>query len=121
MSKTSNRLLCHDTAVATASDSGILNTGQCDHLEIQFKPDITGTATGAEAQIYRCTAPVATSSYCTKMLVDTDGDGIPNDVTLDGTTIGRIGMLWQTAQYLWVDMTVAPGGSAIARTIVSCY
>jgi hypothetical protein len=121
VSPTGRRTICHDTAANTATDSSILTVSQCDHIDIQFDPDSGGTATGADAYIYRCSYPEASTSYCTKMLVDTDGDGVPNDVTLDGSTVGRIGQQWQTAAWIYVDMNTAPGSGDYARTMVVCY
>lgn len=121
LSPNGTRVACHDTAADTATDSGILSVTGCNHIEISFDPSYTDTSTGAEAQIYSCTYAVASTTLCRKLLVDTDGDGIPDDVTLDGATIGRQGQQWQTADWIFVDMTVAPSGGDIARTKVSCF
>ena len=115
------RVICHDTAAAVATDSGLLSVAQCDHLTIHFDPDADGTATGATAYIYGCTYPSASSTYCSKLLVDTDGDGIPNDVTLDGSTLGQFGQQWQSAAWIWVDMQSAPGSGDYARTMIVCH
>lgn len=116
-----SRVLCHDTAADTATDSGILSVTACNHIEIAFDPSYLDASTGAEAQIYSCTYSTASTTLCNKLLVDTDFDGIPNDVTLDGVTIGRQGQQWQNADWIFVDMTVAPSGGDIARTKVSCF
>lgn len=103
---------CHDTAEDTATDSGILATWPCAYI------DLDGSAmAGGTAYVYRCTAP--STSYCTKMLVDTDGDGVPDDVTLDGVTIGRVGQQYQTALWLWIDWQTAPTG--FGRIAVLCH
>lgn len=118
---TGGNVICHDTVAATATDSSILSTSQCEYLTIQFDPDADGTATAATAYLYQCTTPTASATYCTKMLADTDFDGEPDDTTLDGTTIGRTGQKWQTAAWIYVDMQDAPGSGDIARTMVVCH
>lgn len=116
-----SRLICHDTAAATATDSTLLDVSQCDHIDLAFDPAAASTNTGAEAQLYRCTVKSIASEWCAKMLVDTDGDGIPDDVTLDGVTIGRQGQQWQTAAWVYVDMTTAPSGTDVSRLMITCY
>lgn len=121
LSPNGNRVLCHDTAAATATDSGILSVTACNHIQIDFDPSYANANTGAQAQIYSCPYPTASTTTCRKLLVDVDGDGLPDDVTLDGVTSGRIGQQWQNADWIFVDMTVAPGASDIARTKVTCF
>lgn len=121
LSPNGSRVLCHDTVANTATDSGILSVTQCNHIQIEFDPSYADASTGAEAQIYYCPYATASTTTCAKLLVDTDGDGIPDDVTLNGSTIGRIGQQWQNADWIFVHMTVAPSGGAIARTKVTCF
>lgn len=116
-----SRIICHDTATATATDSTLLDVSQCDHFDVEFDAAAASTNSGAESQLYRCTAKSIASAWCSKMLVDTDGDGIADDVTLDGVTIGRKGQQWQTATWIYVDMTVAPSGSDVSRVMITCY
>lgn len=113
-------IACHDTATGTATDSTLLWVKNCDHIQILFDPDVAGSETTAEAQIYTCAQAVANATNCTKLLVDTDGDGIVNDTTLNGTDM-RKGIAWANAQWIWVDMTVAPTAGKVARTLVSCH
>ena len=117
-----NKVLCFNTATATASDSGILDVSACSSFSLFFDPSYGTANTDAEGQLYRCSTPVGTPStvLCDKMLVDTDGDGVPNDVTLDGTT-GRDGQVNQTAAWIWLDMTAAPGAAQFARALVVCH
>lgn len=111
-----NQVTCFDTADATSATTGMVFSPGC-MLDIQFDPDATGSGTGAVAQLYRCSTPTTTS--CEKMLVAVDGDGIPDDVTLDGTTIGREGQQYQTAIW-WYATITAPGAGDYARLIVGC-
>ncbi len=109
--------LCHDTTGTT--DSEIIDVRACDHFSVHLDPDVTWAGTGCEAYVWRCTQASTTS--CVKIMEDTDADGVPNDVTLtgDGTTSRRNGYDWQTASWLWIDVTANPSGHS-CRTTVEC-
>ena len=116
-----SRIICHDTAIDTATDSTMLDVKACDHFDVTFDPSATSTAHVADMQLYRCTVNSIAAAWCEKMLVDTDADGIPNDVTIDGYTVGRRGQQGQTAVWIYVDMITAPTGTTLSRTMVTCY
>lgn len=106
-------------------DSTIISGAGCGSIEIgPLVPSTTDTSTGATAYVYRCgngsvgSAPAA--GQCSKILVDTDGDTIPNDVALDGVTIGKIGQQWQTATLLYVSPQTATSGKT-ARLMLTCH
>lgn len=111
------RTRCHDTTATIASD--VLNVSSCDHFGVQLEPDFAGTGTGCEGYLWRCSSPSYSANTCTKALVDTDGDGIPDDVTLNGSTIGRQGQQYQTATWIYWQPTANPS-SHQCRLVVDC-
>ena len=119
-SVTRGQTICHDTAVNAATDSGLLDTHGCNGFDILVGPDMVGTDTALVAQVYRCVAR-RTDKGCTKLLTDTDGNGVENDTTLDGTTLMRQAMNGKVAPYIWIDVTTAPGASAVSRFSVTCH
>lgn len=114
---------CHDTSGTTDS---LLLTVDAQFVSVELDPNmaaIDSGASGCEVQVYRCRSTTATTSdltSCTKELTDTDGDGILNDVTLDGVTTARRGIQAIQAKYLLIDVT-ANGSSHNCRTMVSGY
>mgnify|MGYP001501777874 CR=1 FL=1 len=118
--KTRSRFACFDTAVASSGTSTLLDVSNCSHFDVWFDPDLTGTAHVSVAQLYRCALKSIAAEWCSKMLVDTNADGTPNDTTMDGYTVGRQGQQGQTAMWIYVDVT-APGAGDVARTMVTCY
>lgn len=107
-------LACHDTALNTATDSGLLAVWPCSYFEVDGSAMAGGTA-----YLYRCAAPSTSASYCTKMIVDVNGDAIPDDVPLDGATIGKVGQQYQTALWVWIDWQTAPTG--YGRIAFACH
>lgn len=101
-------------------DSVTLNVSACESVNIHFDPDEDGTNTGAEVQMYRCSEGSFSTNHCHKILGDTDGDGVNNDVTLDGDTNMRVGFQQVQAAYIAVDVT-ANGSSDDARVTVECH
>jgi len=109
-------------AMGTTNDSPSLFVAGCGHIRVDFDPSYANATTGAEAQVYYCNTPTTSTTTCSKLLVDTDADGLPNNVTLTGVPdSGRIGQQWQDATWLFVHMTTAPAGSDIARTTITCF
>lgn len=109
---------CHDTTGTTASD--VLTASGCIYFDAVLDPDMASTGAGCEGYLWRCNAPTYSANTCTKMLVDTDGDGIPNDVTLDGVTLGRIGQQYQTTTWLYWQPT-ANASSKQCRLMIACH
>ena len=105
---------------STKVDSAILSVALCRDVNVFFDPDEDGAvATGAEVYIYRCSSPTASTNSCHKVLGDTDGDGILNDVTLDGTSM-RTGLQNVQAAWLYVAVSAAPSAGD-ARVTVECH
>ena len=106
-------------------DSTLIAAANCDTIEIgPLLPSMTDTTTGATAYVYRCgrgtPGSAAGSGACQKMLVDTDGDGLPDDVAMDGVTTGRKGQQYQTATLLYVSPQAATSGKT-ARLMITCH
>lgn len=106
-------------------DSTIVSAADCHSIEIgPLVPSTTDTTTGATAYVYRCgsgsVGAAQAAGQCSKMLVDVDGDGIPDDIPLDGVTVGRIGQQWQTATLLYVSPQAATSGRT-ARLMITCH
>lgn len=110
--------LCHDTTGTTASS--VLNASNCRSFDAMLDPDMASTGAGCEGYLWRCSAPTYSANTCAKMLVDTDGDGIADDVTLDGVTIGRQGQQYQTATWIYWQPT-ANSGSKQCRMLIACH
>jgi hypothetical protein len=110
--------VCHYNFSDT-TDSGIISTALCRDFNVFLNPDEDGTNTGAEVYIYRCSEPVASTSECHKILGDTDGDGVRDDVTLNGSSM-RTGLQNVQAAWIYVDVT-ANGGSDDARVTIECH
>jgi len=98
-----------------------INPG-CEHPVIWLDPDEDGANTGAEIQLYRCNdkGTFSTTICPAKVLADTDGDGIINDVTIDGSTLMRIGQDGARVAWLGIDIT-ANAGSDDARIMLECH
>ena len=109
-------------------DSTLIAPARCASIEIgPLIPSTTDTSTGATAYVYRCgsgnVGSAAGAGQCSKMLVDTDGDGIvtaADDVTLDGVTFGRQGQQYQTATLLYVSPQAATSAKT-ARLMITCH
>lgn len=106
-------------------DSTVISAAGCRSIEVgPLVPSTTDTATGATAYVYRCgtgsvgSAPAA--GQCSKILVDTDYDGIPDNVAMDGVTAGKVGQQWQTATLLYVSPQTATSGKT-ARLMITCH
>jgi hypothetical protein len=98
-----------------------LETLECaEGITYWFDPDEDGVSTGALVQPYRCSERTFSTNHCTPIYNDTDGDGIPNALPLDGTTTLRIGRERVFASYLAFDVTANPS-SDDARITVECY
>jgi len=104
---------------SATTDSWVLPTSACRDVNVWLNPDEDGTNTGAEVQIYRCEEETASANHCHKILGDTDGDGILNDVTLNGSSM-RTGLQNVQADWIYVDVT-ANAGSDDARVTVECH
>jgi len=106
---------------ADTTDPDTLDVSQCLRgITYWLEPDEDGASTGCEVQPYRCTEDSFSTNHCTKILNDTTGDGIPNDVTLDGTTVLRIGRENVTMPFFGCDVT-ANASSDDCRIVVGCY
>lgn len=117
------RAICFEWTAT--GNSTLIATARCASIEIgPLIPSTTDTATGATAYVYRCgrgdVGAAASAGQCEKMLVDTDGDGIPDDVPMDGVTIGRQGQQWQTATLLYVSPQAATSAKT-ARLMITCH
>ena len=108
---------CHDTT--TTATSPVL-VSDADHFSFEVQPDMGSTGTGCTVQLYRCVSAAPTISQdCLEICPDSDFDGAPNcGTTLDGVTVGRRGMDWQTAKFLKVVVTANPGADN-CRTMLS--
>ena len=75
----------------TSGNSWALDTKHCNPAIFTFNPDEDGALTGAEVNLWDLDGPsaVSTTNNGRKIQPDTDGDGVPNDVTFDGTSTGR--------------------------------
>lgn len=109
---------CHDTTGTTASN--VIATADCRYFDAVLDPDMAAATAGCEGYLWRCHAPAYSANTCTKMLVDTNGDGVPDDVTLDGVTVGRIGQQYQTATWVYWQPT-ANAGAKQCRLMITCH
>lgn len=116
-SLTPGKALCHDTTGTTASD--MLNVSKCDHFGAYLDPDMDATGAGCEGYLWRCQTNTYSANSCSKILHDVDGDGVLDDVTLDGNTVGRIGFTWETATWVYWQPT-ANASSKKCRLLVDC-
>lgn len=105
---------------ANTQDSETLDVRKCESVNVWLDPDEDGTSTGAEVQVYNCSEASFSANHCVKVLSDTDGDGVVNDVTLDGSTAMRVGLSHFQASYLAIDVT-ANAGSDDARVTAECH
>jgi len=105
--------LCHDTTSTGASPQ--ISIRGVTSLRVLVDPDVTSTGTGCEVQAYECTQ--ASVASCTKLLGDTDGDGVVNVMTLDGATLMRRGVDGFRARWLYLNVTANPSSHS-CRTMV---
>lgn len=92
----------------------------CGSVSYWLEPDEDGASTGVTVQPYRCTESTLSTNHCTPIYNDTDGDGIPNALPLDGTTTLRIGREDVRVSWLAFDVTANPN-SDDARIVVECH
>ena len=109
----------YDFADAT-TDSSALAVSQCRDVNIWLDPDTTTAVAGAKVYIWNCATKTFSSNTCVKILPDSDGDGLPNDVPLDGATLGLRGFQNVQASFLVVEAN-ANAGSDTARVTVECH
>jgi len=112
------RAACHDTTGTTASD--VLTVEACAYFDATLDPDMQSAGAGCEGYLWRCSAPTYSANACSHAILDTDFDGVPNDVTLDGVTIGRQGQQYQTATWIYWQPT-ANAGSKQCRLMITCH
>jgi len=103
---------------SATTDPPCLSTDETRSISYWLEPDEDGASTGVTVYPYRCTENSLSTNHCTKILNDTTGDGIPNDLPLDGTTVLRIGREDVFVKpYICFDITANPS-SDDARLIV---
>ena len=110
-----------------SSFSPILSAPDCEYVTIQFDPDTASAGGAAEVYLYSCMLNAApTVNHCGKVLTDTDGDGLPNDATLNGAD--GTGSLVQRRYiynvtglpYLAINRAVAAASTQTAKVILTC-
>lgn len=111
-------VVCHDTTATAASE--VLDVAKCNHVEFDLDPDMQSTGGGCEGYLWRCRSSAFSTSTCDHMIVDTDGDGVPDDVTLDGLSSGRKGQQYQTGSWVYWQPTVNTG-SKQCRMLLACH
>ncbi len=109
---------CHDTTGTTASD--VLKVNECRYFDATLDPDMQSAGAGCEGYLWRCNSSTYSANTCRHVSLDTDFDGVPDDVTLDGVTIGRQGQQYQTATWIYWAPT-ANAGSKQCRLMISCH
>jgi hypothetical protein len=103
------------------TDPAVLDTLECTNgINYWFDPDEDGPNVGALVQPYRCSERSLSTNHCTPIYNDTDGDGIPDALPLDGTTVLRIGREHVLTGFLGFDVTANPNLDD-ARITVECY
>jgi len=116
--------LCHDTSGVV--DSTLLRV-EAEWVSVELDPNmgsIDGGPADCEIYVYRCRSSTATTAdltSCTKEIVDTDADGIANDVTLDGVTNMRRGIQSIQAKFLLIVVSGNDAPAENCRTMVSGY
>ena len=95
-------------AFTDTTQPSIVRTAACENVTVWL-----AEADGAEVQFYRCGTSIYDADSCDKLLNDTDGDGINNDVTWNGD-IMRSGREDVRADFLQILITVAPTTSGLA-------
>lgn len=113
---------------ASTTQSLPIDISQCLYVSIQWNPDEDGTTTGATGYVYTCdeekiptvTAANYLANNCTKRLADTDGDGVDNDLPLDGTTVHRKGLQFIQGSWLLVG-TITNASSDQIRVTATCH
>ncbi len=110
--------IVQDQTAATADSLIKLNAGNL--YTLIFDPDIGGTGVAtAEMQLYGpCSYTTITTDVCEKLLVDTDGDGSLDDVTLTGDIVAgqQRGRIYDIPGGLYlVDFTTGPGAGEVAH------
>lgn len=103
---------CYYDFSGTTDSKTLAISSKCMPVSVSLNPDEDGTNTGAEIQLYRCNdrGTFSTTICPSKILADTDGDGLLNDVTLDGNTVGRIGLSDLSTRWVGIDITANPAG-----------
>lgn len=103
----------------STTNSKALNTSRCNPAVLHFNPDEDGTNTGAEGYLWCLDAgsTTTTANNGRKILPDTDGDGIENDVTWSGAT-SRTSIQFRCSNVLF-DPT-ANAGTDEYRVTIEC-
>jgi hypothetical protein len=90
----------HESTRLTGN-SKLLDVSACDPAVFSFNPDEDGAATGAEVNLWSLDArDGTTTNNGIKIQPDTDGDGLPNDVTYNGSTAKRTAIAFWAKQIL---------------------
>lgn len=120
--KADQNAACYDfTATGTTQT---LDTSRCNSVCISLFTDTSGSSGTAEAYVYSksvadLTVTGGSTSGAEKILGDTDGDGLPNDVTLNGDpTALRFGLCDIAPAYILVDITAA--STSYGRLMAKC-
>lgn len=108
----------------------ILQAPECHTVTAQFSTDIAGAAGSARVYLMGCinvpTNGLGADAVCGKILTDTDGDGLPNDHTLDGTDgtggVAQYRYIWSIdgMPFFAPKVTVAATGGEAPRLMLTC-
>jgi hypothetical protein len=105
---------CHYDWDSSLTDAArLLDASDCESVNL-YKTGATG-----EVYVYSCAGASYSASACHKILADTDGDGIVDDVTIDGSTLMRRGIQEVQAHMLHVDTVSCPSGTC--RLTAECH
>jgi len=108
----------------------IIQAGDCQMVTAQFDPNLDGTAGNGRVQLYSCidipTTKLGTDNVCGKVLVDTDGDGLLNDVPMaggdgsSGAAVTRYIFDITGIPFIAPNVTTPADGVTRARLLLTC-
>jgi hypothetical protein len=91
-------------------------------IDVFFDADITSSSVDALIQVYYCRNKTSASvTGCEKVLVDTTGDGVVDDVMLNGdVTAARYAIYGISPSFIKIQWDTPPTGADLAEARVVC-